>query len=96
MGAATGSAGCAPAGWMSRSAPAAAGCGSAGRLGWRYADPHGGEHDVVNCSVAALELRVQLGDQSPPRTLRTDHGAAYELGMRERDHGVPIAPFADG
>src|SRR5437764_2168914 len=68
----------------------------ASAAGWRYADPDGGEHDVVNCSVAALELRVQLGDQSPPRTLRTDHGAAYELGMRERDHGVPIAPFADG
>jgi hypothetical protein len=26
----------------------------------------------------------------------TDHGATYELGMRERDHGVPIAPFRDG
>jgi hypothetical protein len=23
-------------------------------------------------------------------------GAAYELGMRERDHGMPIQPFADG
>jgi hypothetical protein len=23
-------------------------------------------------------------------------GAAYELGMREHDHGVPIQPFADG
>ena len=64
--------------------------------GWRYADPDGGEHDVVNCSVAALELRVSLGDESLPRTLRTDHGGAYELGMRERDHGVPIAPFGDG
>ncbi|MEA2153725.1 MAG: hypothetical protein QOI18_1958, partial [Solirubrobacteraceae bacterium] len=24
------------------------------------------------------------------------HGGVYELGMRERDHGVAIAPFADG
>ena len=42
-----------------------------------------------------MELTVhssELGDVS----LRTPHGAAYELGMRERDHGVPIAPFADG
>jgi hypothetical protein len=63
--------------------------------GWRYADPDGGEHDVINCSVAALELRVASHDE-PARTLRTAHGGAYELGMRERDHGVPIAPFPDG
>jgi hypothetical protein len=69
---------------------------AAAAAGWRYADPDGGEHDVVNCSVAALELVVDLGDQAAPRVLRTDHGGAYELGMRERDHGVPIAPFADG
>ena len=23
-------------------------------------------------------------------------GAAYELGMREHDHGIPIQPFPDG
>ena len=28
--------------------------------------------------------------------LSTAHGGAYELGMRERDHGVAIAPFPDG
>jgi hypothetical protein len=64
--------------------------------GWRYSDPAGGDHDVVNCSVAALELVVQLPGGGARRTLRTSHGAAYELGMRERDHGVPIAPFSDG
>jgi hypothetical protein len=69
---------------------------TAAAAGWRYADPDGGGHDVVNCSVAALELRVDLGDGSAPIALRTDHGGAYELGMRERDHGVPIAPFPDG
>jgi hypothetical protein len=63
--------------------------------GWRYADPDGGEHDVVNCSVAALALNVRPRGNAA-RTLHTPHGAAYELGMRERDHGVPIAPFADG
>lgn len=62
--------------------------------GWRYADPDGGsEHDVVNCSIARLELVVS-GDGSE-RTLTSAHGGAYELGMRERDHGVPIAPFDD-
>ena len=64
--------------------------------GWRYADPDGGSHDVVNCSIASLELDVMPGGQRPPRALRTEHGGAYELGMRERDHEVPIAPFPDG
>jgi hypothetical protein len=63
--------------------------------GWRYADPDGGEHDVSNCSIAALTLVVQRPGL-PSRTLRTAHGGAYELGMRERDHGIPIAPFSDG
>jgi hypothetical protein len=63
--------------------------------GWRYADPDGGEHDVANSSIAALELTVRKPG-SPSRTLHTPHGAVYELGMREHDHGVPIAPFADG
>jgi hypothetical protein len=64
--------------------------------GWRYRDPAGGDHDVVNCSVAALEVIVQPSGGRPRRVLRSSHGAAYELGMRERDHGVPIAPFSDG
>ncbi|HWX96148.1 MAG TPA: hypothetical protein VNZ01_04780 [Solirubrobacteraceae bacterium] len=64
--------------------------------GWRYSDPRGGDHDVVNCSVSALELALTLPHGRGRRTLRTAHGAAYELGMRERDHGVPIAPFTDG
>ncbi len=63
--------------------------------GWRYADPDGGEHDVVHSSIAAMTLEVSApGD--PVRTLESSHGATYELGMRERDHGVPIAPFPDG
>lgn len=69
--------------------------------GWRYADPddHGseiGQHDVVNCSIACVELEVSRPRGAAPKTVRSDHGGAYELGMRERDHGVPIAPFADG
>lgn len=81
------------AGGLSLSARVSVPPGSA--AGWRYADPDGGEHDVVNCSVAALELTVKR-DEGAPRTLRTAHGCAYELGMRERDHGVTIAPFPDG
>ena len=64
--------------------------------GWRYGDPHGGDgHDVVNCSVASLELAVSLADERGQRTLSSPYGGVYELGMRERDHGVAIAPFDD-
>jgi hypothetical protein len=63
--------------------------------GWRYADPDGGEHDVVNCSIAQLELDL-LAAGRPRRSLSSAHGGAYELGMRARDHGIPIAPFPDG
>jgi hypothetical protein len=64
--------------------------------GWRYADPDGGSHDVANCSIAALELTITSKAAGAPRLLRAAHGGAYELGMREHDHGVPIAPFSDG
>jgi hypothetical protein len=65
--------------------------------GWRYGDPHGGAgHDVANCSIAALQLSLTLPGERTARTLTSAHGGAYELGMRERDHGVPIAPFDDG
>ncbi|HXA55750.1 MAG TPA: hypothetical protein VNV37_12835 [Solirubrobacteraceae bacterium] len=53
------------------------------------------EHDVSNCSIAALTLVVRRPGR-PARTLRSAHGAAYELGMREHNHGVPLAPFGDG
>jgi hypothetical protein len=50
---------------------------------WRYVDPgaHGptGEHDVVNCSVAALALNVRAPGEAAT-SLHTAHGAAYELG----------------
>jgi hypothetical protein len=64
--------------------------------GWRYSDPDASEHDVVNCSIAELELDVTLPGETAPRVLRSAHGGAYELGMREHDHGVPLAPFPDG
>jgi hypothetical protein len=52
---------------------------------WRYADPGtngpDAEHDVVNCSVAALVLNVRPRGEAAT-TLHTTHGAAYELGVR--------------
>ena len=64
-------------------------------VGWIYADPAGGEHNTVNCSVAEMRLRVER-DGEPPLELHTASNAVYELGMRETDHGVPIQPFPDG
>ena len=63
-------------------------------VGWVYSDPDGSEHNTVNCSIARMELTVER-DGVPPRRLTTAHGAAYELGMRESDHGIPIQPFPD-
>ena len=76
--------------------------------GWRYADPDGGEHDVLNCSIAAIE--VELVAQGERRMLSSAHGGAYELGVRppgeadvgggaqpgEAGLGVRLAPFEDG
>ena len=63
-------------------------------VGWVYADPDGSEHDTVNCSIADLAVEVEL-DGSPPLSLRAPGSATYELGMREKDHGIAIAPFPD-
>jgi len=64
-------------------------------VGWVYADPDGPEHNTVNCSIADMTLTVSV-DGKPDRELRVRGGAAYELGMREKDHGMPIQPFPDG
>ncbi len=64
-------------------------------VGWVYADPKGPEHHTVNCSVADLELTVERPGL-PRRELTLPAGAAYELGMRETDHGIPIQPYPDG
>ena len=64
-------------------------------VGWAYADPDGHTHDVANCSIADIEVTVRR-PKRPDLTLRASGTAAYELGMQERDHGIPIQPFADG
>jgi hypothetical protein len=64
-------------------------------VGWIYADPAGPEHNTVNCSISDLELSVERRGR-PLERLAVTGGAAYELGMREADHGIPIQPFPDG
>jgi hypothetical protein len=64
-------------------------------VGWLYTDPDGSSHHVANCSIADLAIRVARPDRAP-LDLRAPGLAAYELGMRETDHGIPIQPFTDG
>ncbi len=56
-------------------------------------DPDGSEQHTVNCSVADLQPEVKA---PPGRSLsRAPARAVYELGMRERDHGMEIQPYTD-
>ena len=64
-------------------------------VGWIYADPVGPEHNVVNCSIADLELKIERKGR-PPERLGLAGGAAYEFGMREADHGIAVQPYPDG
>jgi hypothetical protein len=64
-------------------------------VGWVYADPDGSEHHSVNCSIADMRLRVSRGAGGAAELVVTG-GAAYELGMRERDHGIQVQPYPDG
>lgn len=64
-------------------------------VAWSYSDPAGGSHDSLNCSIADLELILSRPGQ-PERRLRVERAAAYEFGTGERNHCIPIQPFADG
>lgn len=64
-------------------------------VAWVYADPVGPEHNTLNCSISDLELTVERKG-SQPRRLESIAAAAYEIGMRETDHGIPVQPYADG
>jgi hypothetical protein len=59
-------------------------------VAWPYSDPSGGSHHSLNSSLAAMSL------DCGGRKLSTDHGAVYELGVRETDHGVPLLAYSDG
>lgn len=64
-------------------------------IGWIYADPVGPEHNTVNCSISDLELVVECRGKER-RRLECVGAAAYELGMRETDHGIALQPYPDG
>ena len=64
-------------------------------VAWVYADPAGPEHNALNCSIADIELKVERPDTRHAR-VEVAGAAAYELGTRDTDHGVPLQPFPDG
>ena len=74
-----------------RSRPAASGSRWPRRRSSRGSTPtpSGGEHRSTNCSIARVELTVD------GRTLRTEHGGAWELGTREAPPGVEAQPYPD-
>lgn len=67
-------------------------------VGWQYADPTGGRHQVRNCSTAELsvEVRPRRPTQGDARRLLAAHGGVYELGSAEFDPAVSMQPYADG
>ncbi len=65
----------------------------ASTVGWEYADPSGHRHEVVNCSVASMELEAVLGGR------RTSYAptrrGVLELGADERQLDVALQSFPD-
>ena len=64
-------------------------------VAWIYADPVGPEHNALNCSISDLDLDLEL-DGGPAERLSVRGAAAYELGTRDTDHGIPLQPYPDG
>jgi hypothetical protein len=63
-------------------------------VGWTYGNPAGGSHPTLHCSISDMQLRVKPRG-GPERALTVRGGAAYELQLRETDHGIPIQPYPD-
>jgi hypothetical protein len=64
-------------------------------VAWVYADPKGPEHNTLNCSISDLALEIEQRGREP-RRLELAGAAAYEIGMRPTDHGIPVQPYPDG
>jgi hypothetical protein len=62
-------------------------------VGWMYADPAGGVHEVVNSSVAAMSVDVERDGHS--RQWTPQCRGVVEIGASRRAWEVPLQPFAD-
>ena len=68
-------------------------------VGWEYADPSGGRHQVRNCSIAGIDVEVRPArgaDGVTSRRLVTAHGGVYELGRADVDPALRMQPYGDG
>jgi hypothetical protein len=64
-------------------------------VGFEYADPGGGRHEVLHCGLAEVRVLVRRPGR-PDTELATGHGGAYELGLPEGEpHGIALEPFPD-
>jgi hypothetical protein len=63
-------------------------------VAFTYADPAGGSHDALNCSVAELRVRVERPGR-PAVELATEHGGVYELGGPAGTSPIALQPFPD-
>ena len=59
-------------------------------------DPKGPEHNTLNCSISDLELDVERDGRPAAAARARPARAAYEIGMRDTDHGIPVQPYPDG
>jgi len=58
-------------------------------VGLRYGNPPGGAKTCLNTKLAACELTLERPGR-PPRTLTTQHRAAFEILTDDDAHGVPV------
>ena len=61
---------------------------------WNYGGRDGHLHDVLNCSMAELEVQFTVGS-GKKHSLTTDHGGTYELGLPERQDWLGVEPYPD-
>ncbi len=61
---------------------------------WNYSGPDGHLHDVLNSSMAELEVAF-TDDSGTVHTLTTNHGGTYELGLPERQEWLEVEPYPD-
>jgi len=64
-------------------------------VAWVYADPAGPQHNALNSSIADIELKIERPGAKHAR-VEVAGAAAYELGTRDPEHGIPVQPFSDG
>jgi hypothetical protein len=62
-------------------------------VGWSYADPAGARHEVVNCSVATMEVELLRGGERT-RWWPEQRGV-LEVGGDSRAFDVPLQPYPD-